>query len=456
MKRFITLVSACLVVSCGIIPVANASSSISFSGSGEARALDLAIPALQRLIPAGTPSSSADAIKDFKGLTLGLTSSKFSTAPLSASGSAMGLCDLLGDSGGSAQLPDPSRFCSTSTTKTSDTARSQAGDATMTCKATPVAVIQIDSACARSFSSVASGISSTNEAGVSDIKITLDLTSLGAEELKDSVVDALQGFVTDFLLNIVHVDDPTVTQKQSDLKSALSSYLNQIKDGGQAASIKAGASKTLVTTTGSITTVTSESAAAAIGFLGVSNALTDGLIIINSSSGSATATVDKVSGVASASAVPVIVTLKVKDLLDLDKTSDYLTVANVKKEDLDPLLTQLNTLQVLQTSITVGEPKVVNSPDHRAAAASVSGVEIHALKGLGESSAGAKDGGFDLRLAAEKVEAASTEVSNLTLASQTPTPHTGGPVYVLIAVGALTVSMSVLLLRFARKIVAVR
>ncbi|MCA1839002.1 MAG: hypothetical protein ABR507_07720 [Actinomycetota bacterium] len=468
MKRLATLIAVSALTLGSLIPVASATeTSISFSGRGEAKALDLAIPALQRLIPAGTGQDRVDQIRNFDGLTLGLTSSKFSTLPLAASGAAMGVCDLTGNGADPLALPDPAKFCTSTTVKTSDTAAGKAGDPNLGCQNTVALVVTIDSACARSTSSVASGLSSINEAGVTEVKVDLDLSILGTKAIKDNAITTLQGFVNDFLF-LVKVSDPTITQKQNDLKDALDSYLAALKDTGKAADIKAGASHTTLSTAGTVTSITSQAAASTIGFLGISDPLTDGLVLINSSSADATVNIDKSTGVASGSAVPALVNMKVKDLLkvcgsqaSLQCDNGYITAANIKKEDLDPLLGQLNTLELLSTSITVGQPEVIVSPDHHSASASIAGVEIHALKGLGASTksdgSNAKDGGFDLRLAAAHVEAASTEVAGACIGcASKPMPHTGGPVYVLFAAGVLMSSLSILLIRFARKIVAVR
>src|SRR5207249_6482783 len=132
-----------------------------------------------------------------------------------------------------------------------------------------------------------------------------------------------------------------------------------------------------------------------IGLLGLTNALTDGLVVVDVSAAKALASWNDVTGTASSSSTPAVATIKVKDLLNL-VPGDYLT-STVDAGLLNGLLAPLSGT-ILDSGIELASATPPQQGNN--VVASTSGVALRLLRGLGESAVGAKDGGLSLRLAA--------------------------------------------------------
>lgn len=433
LKRIAVAVLSAGFLILGVAPSAPAQDlQIRFDGSGSARAADLAIPALRTL-----PSP----LSDFKGITVGATHTEFSSAP-SIKGLAAGQCELLGSNPDFSNLP-----CTEGTFQTSS-APGNPGAAEAACIADQsIAVVGLKASCGNSVSSIDDGMPlGLNEAKVSSASLSLDLDELGlknfldVESNKDAAVDALAGVVEGVLGDV----QPLAPQQVSELKEALGDFLDSVKVGTEAGRIRIGAATTNVTGDANTVTVTSEAAGGKLGLLGITDAFTDGLIIIEVSAGKATASFSSLEGISTASATPAVATVKVRDLIDLVPGDEYLT-ASISPDLLNDLLANLNGLP-LETKIEVAT--ATEPQQGKSVSASTTGVGIRALMGLSETSPGAKDGGLTLRLAAADVAIAGDVDKRI----NPPLPVTGGPVP-LFLVGAAVLAISALaLIRWARRL----
>lgn len=436
--------------------------SVVFKGSGEATALDLTIPALKGLAAQGY--ISADTAKQFPGITVGHTIADFGSAT-GVAASAAGKCQLLSDSS------DPLKVCSKETIAASDTTAGQLGNDRLSCAqvlnvpdfngATPL--VSLGSACGMSKSSVVSGHPlSDNQASVAIGKVALNLSALSPdiEASKQALVKGLQQ-VVDSVLNIVHVDDAFIISKQSALQDALDKALQSVAAGTHAADIRIGSASTVVENAGTVTNVASKVSGSSIGLLGITDALKDGLIQIEVTGSSASASWNDATGRAIAPpATQALAIIKVKDLLalcggtlsgDACETAGYIQ-QKVTVSQLNELFAPLKSVPLLATDVTVGT--ATPAQEGTSVAAAATGIEIHALKGLGETNAAcltdaaACHAGIDLRLAAARVTIAG-DIKNAELP---PLPHTGGPTYLYFTGAALLAGAAVALRRMARKL----
>lgn len=431
-----------------LMPASAATPEIKFEGTGSARALDLSVPGLARLAPAAAAL--------LPSLTVGATSANFSSKP-SAQGMAAGVCNLL------SKGVDPLGACSFGSMEQSVVpgADGLAGDQNSTCKDVSVAVVTLSTACGKSVSSIISGPASINEAGVAEVKVNLDLAALGlplngSTAAKDLLVTNVGGLVNQVFTLATTVEDtanlsqnPLTADKLPALNSAVEDLLRAVSVADQAAVIKVGNSSTIVDSVGTVSTITSKAAAARIGLLGLTDALEDGLVIIEVSSAMATAKWDSVAGIASSHAEPALASIKVKDILDL-VPGDYLGIV-VNVDQLNSVLgTLTQATPLLATEIKASD--VTKDQTGKSVFASASGVEIHALKGLGASSVGAADGGLSLRLAATQVAIAGDVAPNGAPVQNPPMPLTGGPTPLFI-LGALILAGGAFgAFRFSRKL----
>lgn len=445
MRRTVIAGLSLVFLLAGLVPAAVAQQA-SYSGRGSARALDFSIPAVNRL---GLGEL-------FKGLTLGYTSAEFDSSPV-ARGFASGDCELLAPAtGGISGIP-----CSQATSRASATP-ANLGDPNLACVqniAIPKdttgsggALVGLRDACAKSTSAIVAGKPvGTNEAKVAAVNMSVDLNALGfgsfLEDNKDSVVQALSGLLTP----VFQVVDE---QAKTDLEKALGEFLTSIKEGGQFAAITLGDSSTNVTAQGNVTTITAAASGGKVGLLGLTNALSDGLITIEVSAGSATASIDAVKASTSADATAALAKVRFRNLLNLSIRSENLEcsgaycVVMVRPVEINNLLSPLNNT-VLETTVDVAKTtKTTNS-------ASSTGVGIHALKGIGATgrsatdlTPGNRDGGLSLRLAAADVSVLAV----LGVQIQPPLPLTGGPTYLYWAAAALLAIGAPLLIRVARRL----
>jgi hypothetical protein len=455
MKRSAVLLLSCLFVVSVFMPTATAAESKAlFNGDGSARALDLSIPLLNSpllgALPAvGGGSGGLPVVGDLlKGITIGLTSTQFNSDP-KAQGAAIGTCTLLP---ANLKLPLPVGLpCVAGATEVSSAPGdvSAQGDGVEKCASNlSIAIVELATSCGSSTSQILERRPvSLNKAGVATLNIGLTnlggLLGLNTADSTGKLVDS----VTGLLSNILGTVQGIAPVAPVDLRGAVQGVLDQLKGVGVAklATIQGGLSSTDVTNEGIVTNVVSSAAGAKVGLLGLTNALSDGLLIVDVSLARALASWNDATGTASANSTPAVATIKVKDLLD-SVAGDYI-VSSVDAGLLNSLLAPLSGT-ILDSGIELASATPAQQGNN--VVASTSGVALRLLRGLGESAAGARDGGLSLRLAAADVRLAGDLVKAVQV---TPAlPVTGGPTYLLLAGAAVLATASPLVARKGRKL----
>ena len=445
MKRIAPSVVSLVLTVGALAPAAVAADqgNVVFAGSGSARALDLSLPVLGALPLVGSLTGAVN----FRGLTAGVTSAQFGSDP-KVSGFAIGNCSILPANVGSLPALPVDLPCSKQATESSSAPGDQGGDGVATCASTlDLAVVTVETSCANSLSKIENGLpSSDNESGVATINVGLDLKPLLGLDVQGTV-DSLTTTVSNLLSNVIGtVDGITKPILPVDLKTTVGNALKLVTglNTSKLATIQVGAASTKVGGGGGITTVASEADGARIGLLGLTDALKDGLIMVDITPAKTIAQWNAITGTATSSAQPAVATLKVKDLLDL-VPGDYLT-AVVDLGALNSLLAPL-TNTILDSSI---EPaSATPAQTGSSVQASTGGVSIRLLRGLGESSVGTRDGGIVMRVAAADSQIAGDIVKAQTVDS--PLPHTGGPTQLYIAMAVLLAAAAPLVFRLSRK-----
>jgi hypothetical protein len=470
-KRSAVLLLSCLFVVSAFVPTATAAESKAiFNGDGSARALDLSMPLLNSPLLGsvagltgglsglpvvggaanGANPSGLPVVGDLlKGVTIGLTSTLFNSDP-KAQGAAIGSCSLLSNT---VKLPLPADLpCLSETSQTSSAPGDVAaqGAATEKCASNlSIGILELVTSCGASTSSIEGNRPvSANKAGVATLNV--GLTNLGGLLGLNATdgVNQLLAPVTSLLSGILGTVKGLAPVPVPDLQGAVQQALDQLKGASLAklATIQAGFSTTDVTNeSNSITNVVSSAAGSKIGLLGLTDALTDGLVTVDVSLAKAMASWNDATGVASSSSTPAVATIKVKDLLNLIP-GDYIT-APVDAGALNGLLAPLAGT-VLDSGIELASATPPQQGNN--VVASTSGVALRLLKGLGESAVGAKDGGLTLRLASADVRLAGDIVKAAVVAPALPT--TGGATYLFLAAAAVLATGSGVIGNKARKL----
>jgi hypothetical protein len=333
-------------------PAAEAEAKTTFALEGEARALEVAL--------------------GDQGITLGLALSRADSSPM-AIGVAAGQCSVLADN------PDPDSLpCDESTTEKSSTEGNN-GTPGGTCAAPAVpdplgSVLSVDLACGSSVSGLVGGKLpiTTNEGKVADISLGLDLTALvpQAEDVKEQLVDQLQEIIQ---------------QAPEEVRNAVDQLLDSV-DEGQAIKIVAGPATSNVNAKGPSLSVRSTAAGARIGVVGIpdldtdgipipgsSNAVEDGLIIVEVGAASASAEVLKADASSSSEASAAIVTVKVRDITKLEPTYTEIPVAPGQT---------VTILQGTPAESTISAAAATTKETKGSAVAGADAVRLHLLKGV--------------------------------------------------------------------------
>jgi LPXTG-motif cell wall-anchored protein len=374
----------------GIGTPASSQNASAYALSGDARAAELAI--------AG------------QGVTLGAAISRADSKP-SAEGLGAGQCSLLGDA------PDPSKVTCEAATTEQSSSPGEGGEDGATCSAPALpdplgTVVTIASACGASTSTIAKGVPTTlNEGKVLEAGIELDLSGLSAElqGVKEQVVDALQD---------------VLGQAPEPINTALTQLLDVV-DLGQAGQLQIGVAESNIGAVENGVQVVSTAAGARIGVLGIpeidddgdpipgtADATTNGLLIVEVGQSRASVTVDTEKASAEAAASPSIVTLKVRDITQLQPTYTEIPVAPGQSQ------TVLEGTP-LESTIVAAASDVAN--EGTSAAASSAAVRLDLIKGV--------QGGIQLALgrtnAAAQVQAAEG-TDPQPAPDEDPLPATGG------------------------------
>jgi hypothetical protein len=368
------LSTVCLTLLIGSVASAGTKSTVRFAVAGEGRALELGALG--------------------QGVTLGVAFAEADSTP-SVFGFSAGQCTLLGDD------PDPDDLpCNESTSE--QVTLDDPGDGEQTCAGPSIpeplgSVLSIDIACGNSSAALKKGLPTTTNRGVvGDLALELNVAPLSeaVEDTKDQIVDTIQGIIGG-------APEP--------VKNAVNQLLDVV-DEGQAVHISLGPSTADVRAIKGGIGVLSTAAGVRIGLLGIpdldadgvpivgsSDALEDGLVIIDVGSSSSQVDLFSETGKATAVADPALVRVKVRDITKLEPT--YVEVAVAPGE----------TVTILggtpaESTIVAADSLIEEGPGSATAASNA--VRLHLLKGL--------QGGIELALgrttAAGTIEVTEPEV----------------------------------------------
>ncbi len=306
-----------------------------------------------------------------QGLTLGVALARADSTP-TASGTGAGQCSLLGDE------PDPDNLPCNESTTSSSSHPGEPGTPDQSCAGPAIpaplnTILGIDLACGTSQSGVKGGLPFTSNSGkVGEISLELDLGGLvpQVEDAKEAVIDALQGITN---------------QAPEPIKNALNQVLDAL-DAGQGGRILVGPSSSNVSMSKDGLEVVSSAAGTRIGVLGIpdldkdgvpilgtSDAIEDGLIIVEVGAARASATLDLDAAVATSAADPALVTVKVRDITQAKPTYISQSVAP------NQTVTILAGTPLESTITAAASSTEVKGNSARAAA---DAVRLHLLKGV--------------------------------------------------------------------------
>jgi hypothetical protein len=489
-KRLLVVPIVVMFLMTAFIPASSAATAqVVFLGQGQANALELKLPLLNIL-----PGVSSLLGSLTKGLTVGNTETTFEGLnPVQAQGLAIGVCSLLGSNllnlpsvGGTlpgtlpglGALPVLGSLPCTGQDQVESDSTANQGSTTQQCGTNlSIAILDIQTACADSYSSAASGrpVDQSN-AGVAEIDVSLIPSVLGTLGLNNLLGTLGLGNVTGGsgvtgTLSGLPIVGPLVNQlvggllgpvlqgnlgntlssgQSSDLLGSVTNLLQQVLGGaGNLLSLKLGQSSSVLSNNGSASTESSSAAGATIGLI-------DNLIQITVGSANTQVVWNDATGQASSSATPAIANVQIANPL----TGGSLLNLPITVPNLSGLLGGLlsSTDQAGDLTLLAGTPlqttiKVASATPASTGAsvtAQSTGVGIDALQGLGSSSPSAYDGGIDLNLA----NANSSMAGNIAkVQSAAPAlPITGGPTYVFLAGAAVVAVAAGHVLRSSRKL----
>ena len=492
MKRLLVVPIVTLFLMTALVPASSAAQAqVVFLGQGQSNALELSVPMLN-ILPSVLPLLGSLA----KGLTVGHTETTYEGLnPAQANGLAIGVCSLLGSNllnlpavGGTlpgtlpglGALPVLGTLPCTGQDQAESASTGNQGSTTQQCgTALAIAILDIKTACADSYSSVASGRPvSQNNAGVAEIDVSLVPNVLGTLGLNNllatlglggvgggsgvtstlaslPVVGPLVNQLVGGLLGPVlqNTLGSTLTSGQSnDLLGSVTGLLQQVLGGaGNLVSLQLGQGSTVLSNNGSASSETSQAAGATVGLI-------DNLIQVTVGAANANVSWDDATGQATANATPAIAHIKVGDPLNLGGAP--LLDLPISVPNLTGLLGGLlsSTDQAGDITLLKGTPlqteiKVASATPQATGTnvtASSTGVGIDALEGLGATSPGSMDGGIRLNLA----NASASVAGNIAkVQSAAPAlPITGGPTYVFLAGAAVVAVAAGHTLRASRKL----
>jgi hypothetical protein len=294
--------------------------------------------------------------------------------------------------------PDPDDLpCNESTTEKSST-KGNEGKPGETCAAPQIpdplgTVLDVDVACGSSLSNILTGQLpvTSNEGKISEVSVGLDLTALvpQAEDVKEQLIDQLQEIIN---------------QAPEQVRNAVNQLLDSL-DEGQGAQIIVGPATSNVKVTGPALAVESSAGGARIGVVGIpdldkdgipipgtSNAVDDGLIIVEVGSATATAEVLKADASSKSSASASIVTVKVRDITQTKPTYTEIPVSPGQT---------VTILEGTPAESTITAAVATNKQGRNSAVAAADAVRLHLLKGV--------EGGLTLGLGRATAAVTGTE-----------------------------------------------
>lgn len=402
-----------------MIPAAGSSAAPAgtFSASASSAALELVVLAVN---PANLEAST----------TVGVTSAGINSSPVARSRGA-GVCEVLAPGESLGDVP-----CTAGTIQSAETS-SGVNDPPKKCGQglpAPLSTIAtLDSSCGDARAQVVGADPGADSLGeVSRLDIKLDFAPLD---------QSLEGEKDELLTEIGEVLGPTISD---DLEGAL---IGSLSGDASAVAAAVGNATSAASSSGNLLKARGDSAGATVGIIGVpvcdptcatsADPLTDGLVIVEMSDAFAEATWDG-GALAGANAKAAAVTVRVRDLT---KPGERAYLSPITLTASQPSTTVLPP--PVETTITIGTPTTNRSAT--GASSMVAGVEIHALKSIGETSPGANNGGVRLRIA-------SADAFVMAALTSTPTelPRTGWSI-LPTALGSTLLAAGLLLGRFLRR-----
>ena len=411
MKR--TVLSAALAtlfVSSLISPAASAARErVTYALEGEGRGLEIAIGG--------------------QGVTLGLAMARADSSPR-AIGVGAGQCAVLSNNEDPDDLP-----CNESTTEKSSTEGDE-GDPGQSCASPALpeqlkTVLTVDAACGSSVSNLLNGTLpvTANSGKVAEVGVGLDLSGLipQAEDAKEQLIDQIQKIID---------------QAPEEVRNALDQLLDSL-DEGQAVQVVAGPASSDVSVDGPTLRVKSSASGATIGVIGIpdldadgvpvpgsSNAIEDGLIIIEVSEATASAELQKVDAASSSAATAAIVTVKVRDITKAKPTYTEISVAPGQS---------ITILEGTPAESTISAASAATKDKKGSAVAAADAVRVHLLKGI--------QGGVNLGLGRATAAVNGEVAPAKPKAAPRVLPRTGGTNLVWLAVGLFALAGAVVLVR---------
>ena len=356
-----------------------------------------------------------------QGLTLAAAATDISSQPV-ANAKGAGRCEALAVGESIMSLP-----CTATNTQTAQ-ALTDIQDPPQKCDSSLPAplgdVLSLTTTCGDALAQVVGGNPKAEGRGeVSRVSLKLDLEPL----LGDTVENTLEA--------VLNALDPVLDALPPNIKDALKSAL---EGNTNSLEVRLGSVISTSSVEGNLVKSRTDSSGAVIGILGIPicttandttsctlnpDPVTDGLIIIEVADAFAQATWDGSNAQAAAETKQAIARILIRDLT---KPAERAYLAPIEVGPGSSQTTPATVPALLETTVSIGSPttSVNNEARKGSASSSVSGVEVHALKGLGASSADAKDGGVRLRIASAAA-AAQGEVPQV-LGVSPPLPATGG------------------------------
>lgn len=411
MRRAVSLCASLVVLAALATPAAGAKAAdksfVNYAVAGEARALELALGS--------------------EGVTLGLALARADSAP-SAIGVGAGQCTLLGDD------PDPEELPCTEESKSQTRYPGSPGDGVEICGQTlPAAlsdVVDLRIACGTSRSGLAKGIPfTTNKGRVAHLGVTLPVGAVLSNVPQVPLVDDL----TETLA-------PVLDLAPDEVKDAVDNVLELVTGVAEteAVAIELAPATSNVKAQGSNLTVTSDSAGALIGVLGIpeasvdgttvtaeSNPLENGLLIIEVGRAQASATLNTKNAQATSAASPALITVKVRDITKPEPTYVEVSVAPGQT---------VTVLQGTPAESTITAADATTTEEGNSAAAAADAVRLHLLKGV--------NGGLVLGLGRATAAVNGEVVKPVPPVKKAPLPFTGGIDRTLPALGLIALALS--------------
>lgn len=499
MKRLLVVPIVVMFLMTAFVPASSADASVVFLGQAQSDALKVAVPLLNNLPLVGGLLSTTSLGNLTGGITVGHTENTFeglSPAP-QAKGLAIGVCALLGHAlmslpavsgalpGSLPSLPAVPTLgslpCTGADQIISDSTGAQ-GDTTQHCGTDlAIAILDLKTACAQSFSSVANGRPiGENNAGVAELHLSLLSNVLGTGGLS-----SLLGSLGGGLVNGLPVVGPIVSNtvggtltglvpgllgpllgqqngsggvlggtQATDLLSSVTNLLQgALGNLGDLLTIKLGQGSTVITNNGAATQDTAHAAGATIGLLA-------NLIQVTVGESTSQVTWNDTTGSASAHASPALAHLTIGNPLGgtlLDLPIDLSGLTNGLGSTLGGLGVvstdaqhDLILLKGTPLQTTIGISTATDDATGPSVSASSSALTVKALQGLGASSPTAFDGGIIVDLASTSASVAGN-IAKVQSASS-PLPITGGRDYVFLAGAGILALGAAQMLRGSRKV----